>query len=200
MKTEIKIALVDDHQIFLEGLKNLLQQENDFKIVYTANKAIDFIKSIDNLIIDVLIVDVSMPDMNGLELINEIKKKQFSGRIIVLSSYANNIDDKFVDAAVLKEVSNKELINIVRAVFKGTYKKENDHKTAKIINPALLSSREKEIVNLIADGLTVIEIAEKITLSKYTVETHKKNIFLKLNVTNNAELIKKAIILGQIQF
>ncbi|SFM66607.1 DNA-binding response regulator, NarL/FixJ family, contains REC and HTH domains [Algoriella xinjiangensis] len=200
MKTEIKIALVDDHQIFLEGLKNLLQQENDFKIVYTANKAIDFIKSIDNLIIDILIVDVSMPDMNGLELINEIKKKQFSGRIIVLSSYANNIDDKLVDAAVLKEVSNKELIAVVRAVFKGTYKKENDHKTTKIINPALLSSREKEIVNLIADGLTVIEIAEKIALSKYTVETHKKNIFLKLNVTNNAELIKKAIILGQIQF
>lgn len=198
MKDKIKLALIDDHQIFLEGLKNLLNQEKDLEVIYVTNKAIDFIQTINHHVFDILIVDISMPELNGLELIEELKKKDFSPHIIVLSSYAEAINEELVDAAVLKEISNSELIKIIREVYNGSYKKKKTSSTIKI-NSTFLSSREKEIINCVAEGKTVNEIASQLVLSKHTIESHKKNIFLKLEISNNAELIKKAMMLGIIK-
>lgn len=198
MKDKIKLALIDDHQIFLEGLKNLLNQEKDLEVIYVTNKAIDFIQTINHHVFDILIVDISMPELNGLELIEELKKKDFSPHIIVLSSYAEAINEELVDAAILKEISNSELIKIIREVYNGSYKKKKTSSTIKI-NSTFLSSREKEIINCVAEGKTVNEIASQLVLSKHTIESHKKNIFLKLEISNNAELIKKAMMLGIIK-
>lgn len=122
MKNKIRIALIDDHQLFLDGLTTLLQQEKDFEIIYTSTKATDFVVQLKDLAVDILIVDISMPEMNGLELINEIKQQEFLLKIIVLSSYANSIDSSFIDAALLKEISEKELFTTIRTVYNDTYK------------------------------------------------------------------------------
>lgn len=195
---KIRIGLVDDHQLFLDGLIRLLEQEDDFEIVFSTTKAINLLDKLNDVLIDILIVDISMPDINGLELIHKIRDQFFLGKIIVISSYANSIDKSCVDAALLKEVSKKELFETIKSVYNETYKK-HDNLLDTIIFSSFLSKREKEIVNLIAIGLTVHEIADKTFLSKHTIETHKKNIFLKLEVSNNAELIKKAMILGIIE-
>lgn len=196
MKNKIRIALIDDHQLFLDGLTTLFQQEKDFEIIYTSTKATDFVVQLKDLAVDILIVDISMAEMNGLELINEIKQQEHLLKIIILSSYANSIDSSFVDAALLKEISEKELFTTIRTVYNDTYKQKGNMKNFNVIHSSFLSKREKQIINLIGEGLTVNEIANKIVLSKHTVETHKKNIFFKLGVTNNAQLIKKAMVLG----
>lgn len=196
MKNKIRIALIDDHQLFLDGLTTLLQQEKDFEIIYTSTKATDFVVQLKNLAVDILIVDISMPEMNGLELINEIKQQEFLLKIIVLSSYANSIDSSFIDAALLKEISEKELFTTIRTVYNDTYKQKGNMQNFNVIHSSFLSKREKQIINLIGEGLTVNEIANKIVLSKHTIETHKKNIFFKLGVINNAQLIKKSMVLG----
>lgn len=196
MKNKIRIALIDDHQLFLDGLTTLLQQEKDFEIIYTSTKATDFVVQLKDLAVDILIVDISMPEMNGLELINEIKQQEFLLKIIVLSSYANSIDSSFIDAALLKEISEKELFTTIRTVYNDTYKQKGNMQNFNTIHSSFLSKREKQIINLIGEGLTVNEIANKIVLSKHTIETHKKNIFFKLGVTNNAHLIKKSMVLG----
>ncbi|GEM53444.1 DNA-binding response regulator [Empedobacter brevis NBRC 14943 = ATCC 43319] len=196
MKNKIRIALIDDHQLFLDGLTTLLQQEKDFEIIYTSTKATDFVVQLKDLAVDILIVDISMPEMNGLELINEIKQQEFLLKIIVLSSYANSIDSSFVDAALLKEISEKELFTTIRTVYNDTYKQKVNMQNFNVIHSSFLSKREKQIINLIGEGLTVNEIANKIVLSKHTIETHKKNIFFKLGVINNAQLIKKSMVLG----
>ncbi|MDM1073373.1 response regulator transcription factor [Empedobacter brevis] len=196
MKNKIRIALIDDHQLFLDGLTTLLQQEKDFEIIYTSTKATDFVVQLKDLAVDILIVDISMPEMNGLELINEIKQQEFLLKIIVLSSYANSIDSSFIDAALLKEISEKELFTTIRTVYNDTYKQKGNMQNFNVIHSSFLSKREKQIINLIGEGLTVNEIANKIVLSKHTIETHKKNIFFKLGVINNAQLIKKSMVLG----
>ncbi|WP_353164622.1 response regulator transcription factor [Empedobacter brevis] len=196
MKNKIRIALIDDHQLFLDGLTTLLQQEKDFEIIYTSTKATDFVVQLKDLAVDILIVDISMPEMNGLELINEIKQQELLLKIIVLSSYANSIDSSFVDAALLKEISEKELFTTIRTVYNDTYKQKGNMQNFNVIHSSFLSKREKQIINLIGEGLTVNEIANKIVLSKHTIETHKKNIFFKLGVINNAQLIKKSMVLG----
>ncbi|QLL59694.1 MULTISPECIES: response regulator transcription factor [Empedobacter] len=196
---KIRIGLVDDHQLFLDGLIRLLEQEDDFEIVFSTTKAINLLDKLNDVLIDILIVDISMPDINGLELIHKIRDQFFLGKIIVISSYANSIDKSCVDAALLKEVSKKELFETIKSVHNETYKKHDNVLGTTSIFSSFLSKREKEIVNLIAIGLTVHEMADKTFLSKHTIETHKKNIFLKLEVTNNAELIKKAMMLGIIE-
>ena len=99
---KIRIGLVDDHQLFLDGLIRLLEQEDDFEIVFSTTKAINLLDKLNDVLIDILIVDISMPDINGLELIHKIRDQFFLGKIIVISSYANRIDKSCVDAALLK--------------------------------------------------------------------------------------------------
>ncbi|WP_312311635.1 response regulator [Empedobacter brevis] len=128
MKNKIRIALIDDHQLFLDGLTTLLQQEKDFEIIYTSTKATDFVVQLKDLAVDILIVDISMPEMNGLELINEIKQQELLLKIIVLSSYANSIDSSFIDAALLKEISKKNYLQRSELFIMTHIKKTTTHK------------------------------------------------------------------------
>jgi DNA-binding NarL/FixJ family response regulator len=142
-----------------------------------------------------------MPEMNGLEFIQIIKKDYPEIKILVLSMFKNLNSFKDIDGFLLKETDSLTLIKTINDIvllnkkhFVGT---ENNLDTLDF-KKSILSSREKEIIQLIAQEYTTEEIAEKLIISKHTIEAHRKNIFMKLNVKNIAGLINVAIRLGVI--
>ena len=197
---KIKLILVDDHQLFIDGLTAILSKELDFEIVATfldANKALDKIDIYD---VDLVITDISMPNMNGIEFINLLKKKKPELKILIASSFEQLISSKMVCGYISKNSDSRDFIKAIREIVIHEKKFFKEESTIKVnqINRNNLTKREKEIVSLIAQEKTVNEIAESLFLSRTTIETHKKNIFLKLSVKSNAGLVKKAFFLGVI--
>ncbi|MCF6350565.1 MAG: response regulator transcription factor [Flavobacteriaceae bacterium] len=195
------IIIVDDHQLFLDGLVSLLSRHKDINIIKATtsiNSAFDAIKkSKPHLVIS----DISMPKMNGIEFISKLKKTHPSLKIMVLSMFANLHSYKNIDAYLLKETSEDELIFAINEVVKNNKKylkiAENKEENINLYQSnILLTIREKEIIKLIINEFNTTEISEKLFISKHTVMTHRKNIFFKLEVTNIAGLTKKAFYLG----
>ncbi|NHM05681.1 response regulator transcription factor [Flavobacterium sp. CYK-4] len=196
----IKIIIVDDHQMFLEGMSSVLSNEANIEVLFTENSARATLKKMKSELPDLIITDISMPDMNGIEFIKNLKNHFPEIKILVLSMYksANHIDG--IDGYLLKDTDKNELIEVINGiVLQG--KKFLINPTSEedfVFKRSILSQREKEIIQLIAQEFTTEEIAEKLFISKHTIESHRKNIFLKLQVKNIAGLIKKAIYLGVI--
>lgn len=197
----IKIVIVDDHQMFLDGLVSVLSRQDNIDILFTENSARKALQKIKDQTPDLVITDVSMPDMNGLEFI-KILQSDFPGiRILALSMYQSISSIDGINGYLLKETDKDELIKAINGIALHNKKffvgatENNDFDFKK----AILSSREKEIIQLISEERTTEEIAEKLFLSKHTIETHRKNIFFKLQVKNIAGLIKKATYLGVIK-
>lgn len=198
----IKIVLVDDHTMFLDGVKKALDQKEGIEVLNAftnANHAITFFKTD---LPDLLITDISMPELNGIEFIKIVKEKYPKLKILVVSMFKQIQSFNGVDGHLLKETTYDELTNAIDIIvnknqkyFYQDYIKSEEDLT---FNKTILSRREREIITLIGDELTTDDIAEKLILSKHTIETHKKNIYLKLQVNNVAGLIKKAIYLGYI--
>jgi len=193
-QNKIKIGIVDDHQLILDGLEKLLKTVEEYEIVFIENNASIALEYMQHNRVDLVITDVAMPDMNGAEFIRRIRQDNQDVKILVLSMYKTDlIDDNDISGYLLKESSSETILQKVKDVIG----KEHKRNTAK---PAVyqhgLSKREKEIVVELGNGLSSEQIAEKLFLSYYTVETHKKNIFLKLNVNTTAELVKKAMHIG----
>lgn len=201
MKNTIKIAVIDDHLIFLKGLAMLLGQDEDLEVIYALNNYSDLLNNIKIQSPDLLITDISMPEINGVELCKIIRKQYPEIKILVMSSYSNTISSTDIDGYLLKDTDPETLIesikNIVSKNEKVFYK---DFQTVESFdfNKNIVSKREKEIINYIGKGKTTEEIADKLCISKRTVETHRKNIFNKLKVSNTAGLIKTSITLGLI--
>lgn len=197
----IKIVIVDDHQMFLDGLVSVLSRQNNIDILFTENSARKALKKIKDQTPDLVITDVSMPDMNGLEFIKILQNDFPSIRILALSMYQSISSIDGINGYLLKETDKDELIKVINGIALHNKKffvgnsENNDFDFKK----AILSSREKEIIQLISEERTTEEIAEKLFLSKHTIETHRKNIFFKLQVKNIAGLIKKATYLGVIK-
>ncbi len=198
----IKIIIVDDHQIFLDGLVSVLSKQENIEILFVENKATIALKRIKKEAPDLVITDISMPEMNGLEFIKTLKKDHPEIKILVLSMFSSIQSFDGIDGYLLKECDIQELLDAINGIVKDnkTYfnspqsKAENFH-----FNKTILSQREKQLIELIAAEYTTEEIAAKLFISKHTVEAHRKNIFLKLDVKNIAGLIKKAIYLGVIK-
>jgi hypothetical protein len=199
---KIKIALVDDHQMFLDGMISVLSNQNEFEIVFVENNPQVALLKIRTNIPDILISDISMPEMNGLEFIKLVKKDFPDIKILVLSMFESLQSVQDIDGYLLKETNKEKLINTIKDIV------QNDKKhfgTGQIIEntfdfkKSILTDREKEVIQLIADEYTTDQIAEKLNTSKSTIETHRKNIFYKLQVKNIAGLIKKAIYLGVVK-
>ena len=195
----IKIIIVDDHQMFLEGLVSVLSKQENIEVLFAENKAKNALKKIKKQIPDLVITDISMPEMNGLEFIKTLKKFYPEIKILVLSMFASIQSFEGIDGYMSKEVGSKDLIEAINGVVLNDKKyfdtvenkKENfDYKKN------ILSQREKQLVQLIALELTTEEIAKKLFISKHTVESHRKNIFFKLKVKNIAGLVKVALYLG----
>lgn len=211
----VKVLLVDDHKIVREGLRALLASEHDIEVVDEAENGRDAIDKSRELLPDVIVMDLTMPEMNGLEATRRIHAENSSVNILALSMHS---DKHFVQEAIsagargylLKDCASAELVVAIRAVAEKRYYLSPqlsgllvDDLVAgfKNINGQAytqgafgrISIREREILQLIAEGKSTKEIAFQIDVSIKTVETHRAQIMKKLNLFSVAELTKYAI-------
>lgn len=203
-KTTIKIAIVDDHQIVIDGIIALLNNIPKIKIVLTATEGAKIINNIRNTEIDILITDMMMPQMSGRELANQVRTLAPHVRIIGLSMNSEAhlvqqlIDEANIAAYILKNSSKNELISCIEAVANGgTYFGQEIKAALKSLenkekDPHKLSAREVEILRLIEKEWNTKQIAEHLFISERTVETHRKNIFRKTETHSVLGLIKYA--------
>jgi len=195
-----KIVILDDHQLFLDGILSLLSKQQDIEVLKATTDYKEALEVIEADYPDLVITDISMPVLNGVEFIGLLKKKYPSIKIMVLSMFSSLQSYKDIDAYLLKETSEKELIAAIYSVIDGEkYFSPEENKKENIIlehSDVLLTRREKEIIRLIVKEYNTETIATKLFISKHTVMTHRKNIFFKLGVNNIAGLTKKAFQLG----
>lgn len=201
----IHILIADDHQMFIDGLISLLQKENDMNVIGTANTGEDVLAVLGVLEPDVILLDINMPKLNGIQTTAALKKKYPKIKILILTMYKtkafiNGLIRTGASGYVLKNTGNAELLEAIRTVNAGgTFFSQSvaETLTEKInryseLDDTSLSKREVEIIKELAKGLTTKIIAEKLFISFYTVETHRKNMLAKLQLTNTAELISYA--------
>ncbi|NJC97944.1 MAG: DNA-binding response regulator [Anaerolineales bacterium] len=200
--TRLRIFIADDHAIVREGLRSLLATEPDLELVGEANDGVQAVDKVRALKPDVILLDLMMPRMDGVEAITEIKKDWQDARIIILTSFS---DDEKVFSAIrsgalgylLKESSPDELLKAIYSVSRGEgfLSPGIASKVMREINqpPKLpptkdpLTERENEILQLVAQGLTNDQIAEKLVVSERTVRTHVSNILAKLQLANRTQ-------------
>ncbi|MBS1578660.1 MAG: response regulator transcription factor [Bacteroidetes bacterium] len=202
----IKIALVDDHQIIIDGLKSLLNQSSTIQLVATANSGKEILQKINETVIDILITDISMPEMNGLELAKKVKQLFPEIKIIALSMNADGstinamVNDADITGYLLKQTGANELITAIEKVYKGGIyfqteilnALEQQTKIKQQQVSANLSNREIQIIALLEKDFSNKQIATELNISVRTVETHRKNILRKTNTNNLLSLIKWA--------
>ncbi len=188
--------------MFLDGMVSVLSSEDDFEILFVENDAKTTLNRIDKDIPDIVITDISMPEMNGIEFIKRLKQKLPSMKVLVVSMFQDLKSNEDIDGYLLKSTPVEQLIRVIKEIVlehKKCFFIADDNAENFCFKKNILSLREKEIIKLIAKEYTTDEIAYELFLSKSTVETHRKNIFYKLQVKNIAGLVKKAIYLGVVE-
>lgn len=213
MKEKIRIHLADDHQVLIDGMRTLLHTVPNYEVVgYSQNGKNIYNEVIENET-DILVLDISMPEKDGIEVIKEFVKKGFPCKVIVLSSY----DDVKIIKEVMKlgasgyltkQCAGENIVEAIQIVSDGeeyfcTSVREKIFSTAtenieklnknKTQTNVLLSGREIEIITLIALEFSGKEISERLFISTNTVETHRKNIMKKLKAKNSISLVKYAM-------
>ena len=206
----ISIVLADDHQVVRKGLKALLSAETDFNIVGEAGDGLETIRLVEQTHPQILVLDLMMSGVNGLEVTRQVSKKCPETGIIILSMHSN---EAYVlealrsgaRAYILKESSPEELVRAIREVYSGkrylssplseraieAYMRKTE--TATVDSYDQLTTREREILQLTAQGYTNNEIASRLFISPRTVETHRTNLMRKLDLHNHTQLIQYAI-------
>ena len=206
----VKILLADDHRIMREGLRFLIEEQNGMEVVAEAENGRAAVKLTRRLRPDVVVMDINMPDLNGIDASRQIVAEIPGTKIIVFSMHTER---QFVVGALKAGVSGylqkdsafEELAKAIRTVVANqTYLSPKiaggvvrgyveKLMTAESAHPALLTGREREVVQLYAEGRETKQIAKILNLSVKTVETHRRNIMKKLNITSIADLTKFAI-------
>jgi two-component system, NarL family, response regulator DegU len=212
---KIKILLVDDHTIVRDGVKATLRDQDNFVIVGEAVNGLEAIEAVKQLNPNVVIMDITMPEMNGIEAANIISKKYAASKVLILSMH----DDetyilKSVEAGaygyLLKDVDKSEFVKAITAVYNGekyfntaissmlvsgylNKVKQNDMQDVSVSNDYDLTKREKGILKMITTGNNNREIADGLGISIRTIETHRANIMKKLKVKNAVELVRVAL-------
>lgn len=207
-KGNIKLMIVDDHRMFMDGIKSLLRREKQFEFIAEATSGEEALDLLKNYTPDILITDINMPGMSGKELIENVKVLNPEIKILVLSMHneAEVISEIMMleaEGYILKNTGKQELTSALHKIADGgTFYsdevllslmrkvKKEARQDKEVVQ---LSEREIEIVKLIVQELSNEEIAEKLFISKRTVETHRKNINQKTNVKTVVGLIKFAI-------
>ncbi len=201
------IMIVDDHVLFRNGLKLLLNSQPDFKVVAEASNGIEFLKNLEFIPVDIVLLDIAMPEMNGIEAATIAFERYPELKIIALSMYGEEAYYyKMLEAGVsgflIKESNIDEVYAALRSVAEGKtfFSQELLQKLIKNItslnnNSKIndLSERETEIIALICQGYSNQEISEKLHLGKRTVEKHRANILIKTDSKNTASLVMFAI-------
>jgi two-component system, NarL family, nitrate/nitrite response regulator NarL len=201
--SKTKILVVDDHAIVLDGIKSLLAEIEDVEIAATATNANEALELLKQTKSELVITDINMPGMDGLEFIKAIRSSFPPKKIIVLSlhdepHFVRNIMKQRVQGYILKNDASTELIEAVHRVLAGKtfFSSKISQVMMEQINAPdsekLLTEREIEIIKLIADEKSNKQIADKLFISERTVETHRKNIFRKTETNNIVGLIKFA--------
>lgn len=217
-KKPIKVLIVDDHQLMIEGLKSLLEYEEDIAFVAGANSMDETLKFLENNSIDIILMDINMPGKSGIEATELIKKLYPSIKIIALTMHDDiSIITRMVKAGasgyILKRTNMNEVIEALRIVHtNGKYLSINtqniimdnlgtpsDLDDSKEENKPSLSSREIEVLNLVGKEFNNEQIAEKLFISERTVEAHRRNIFIKTKTKTLVGLMKYAINKGLIE-
>ena len=204
----VKVALIDDHPIVRQGLRNLLQTEPSFQVVAEADDGIAGLDLVQRVRPDVLIVDLMMPGLNGLDLIKQVLKPLPRLRIVVLSmqsadSYVVEALNSGAAGYVLKETGPSEIIHAIKTIVAGERylspklaQRVVDSSTGRkrITDPYdSLTPREREILHLIVEGKTSVQIASRLVLSPRTVELHRSRIMKKLDLHNQTDIFRYAL-------
>lgn len=202
---EIKLIIADDHELFRNGLAELLRKHEDIKIVKSVADGLEFMELINNKFeADIVLLDITMPNMDGFQVLKELNSSASDIKPIVISmhndgNYIAKCAKMGAYGYLLKNTDESELILAIRTVSNGKkhFSAEISEKminfmATQSISENVLSNKETEVLGLISKGLTTKEIAEKLFVSSRTIETHRANILKKLEVKNTAELIKKA--------
>jgi len=208
----IKIILADDHNLFIQGLKSMLNQIDGLEVVAEAKDGEELLRKLRLYHADLVISDVHMPEMNGLEAVVHIKAQFPSTKILMLTmqeelSYVKRLFDLGVNGYLLKNASREELESAIKKIAQGGSYFSSDlmaslmggSKTNKTEENVQLTRREKEILSLICQELSNPAIAEKLFISQETVNSHRKNLLRKLNVKNTAGMVKYAMGKGLIE-
>jgi two-component system response regulator NreC len=202
--TPVRVALADDHQILVDGLRRLIDATADLKVVATATDAASAIEVVRRERPDVLVLDISMPGGGGLEVARRIREMELETKIVVLTMWA---EDRYVLEAVrlgvagyvLKRSADRDLLEAIRAVARGdayltpaavrlllsTQRPEAE--------PPALSSREREVLRFTVRGFSNLEIAERLFVSPKTVDTYRSRVMTKLDLHRRSELVEYAL-------
>jgi two-component system, NarL family, response regulator DegU len=204
MEKKIRVLLVDDHTIVLDGLKKLLESTGNISIVGEANNGERMIQLAKALNPDVIVSDISMPGINGLDAAIELKSQNPEHRFLMLSMHDSEeyIAKAFasgIDGFLLKNSEKEELFLAIKKIANGE-KYYGNTASQRMMNSYLnrtqdkftidLTNREKEVLKYIVEGMKNKDIADKLFLSPRTVDTHRFNLMQKLNVKNTAELVR----------
>lgn len=206
MKNPIRLAVVDDHQIVIDGIKALLQSEDKFELVECSTSPKQLVEVLSQKEIDILLTDVMMPEMNGYELAKLVKSRFPNVKILALSMSGEGelinrmINDADIQGYVLKNIGKEELATALCKIAEGQYyfsdevlkEMEKASNIKKNNEEARVTAREIEIIRLIEKELSNKEIADTLYISERTVETHRKNIFRKTKTSSVIGLIKYA--------
>ena len=206
-----KILLVDDHVVVRQGIKALLSDEPDLEVVGEADDGRAALQSVSELEPDVVLMDISMPGLNGIEATRQIRQNYPEVKVVVLSMHSN---EEYVfqvlragaSGYVLKQSDSSEVLTAIRAALAGgsflsppisrtvidDYVRRAEARGGDE-DLELLTSREREVLQLLAEGLSNREIAEQLNISIKTVETHRSNMMGKLGVSSKTELVKYAL-------
>ena len=207
----IKVFIVDDHYMVVEGIRSLLHLEKDIDLIGSAASIAAAKAFLQQKQPDVILLDINLPDGNGIDLCKEIRVKWPAVFVLGLStfnqeSFIKNMMDNGASGYILKNATQQELNEAIHQVASGkTYLGFEVAKTLQAAqqkgqNALVLGKREKEVLNYIKDGFTNGEICQKMGISINTVDTYRKSLLTKLNARNTAELIKVAVVRGLISF
>lgn len=207
----IKIALADDHTLFREGIRSLINSAKNIDVIGEFENGEDLIKAIPELNPDIVITDISMPGISGIETTKIINEKYPNLPVIILSMH---LDEDFVCNSVKagakgylpKDIRKDELLEAINAVYNGeNYFSKEVNETImkslisrtieenKVDKEKALTKREIEVVRLVSEGFINKEIADQLNISIRTVDAHKSNVMQKLNIKSNVEIVKYAI-------
>ncbi len=202
----IHISIADDHQLFRQGIKSILNTIDNFKVIHEAQDGNKLLEHMETEQPDVILMDINMPELDGIECARIIKKKNSKIKIIMLSMHADhetiqNAISSGIDGYLPKDTGKEELEHAIKTVFSGE-RYFNDSITGTIMNglispnitqPIRLTPREKDVLKLICEEYTTQEIANQLFIAFNTVETHRKNLLHKTGSKNSLGLLKFAL-------
>ncbi|MGN6602327.1 MAG: response regulator [Ginsengibacter sp.] len=200
-----RVFIIDDHPMVVEGLQSLLNRLENIEVSGSVSNAFDAIPFIEKNIPDVILLDINLPEISGIELCKKIHQQFPSIKILGIStfserSYISRMIENGASGYLIKSASAEEIAEAIQTVMHGkmylSVAMEHMMKPLSVLPsddlPAL-TKREKEVLQLISEGLTNNQIAEKLFISPLTVDSHRKNLLTKLSVNNTASLIKLAV-------